>query len=109
MSGPRRPAAGSRPRRGWRGPLWRPGLPGLDVIGIVAAVLPGIDVSGTRKPFDPGADDSDVTPALDRLPVGIAGGLVVLSATPLYLPRAAVSAGLRLVVDLAAPMVAAYR
>ncbi|MGW1954670.1 DUF6234 family protein [Streptomyces sp. NPDC001920] len=85
------------------------GLLVLDVIGVVVAVLLGVDVSGDWKPFDPGADNSEVTLALHWLPVGIAGGLVVLSAGPLYLLRAAVSAGLQVLVGTAVLVLAAYR
>ncbi len=85
------------------------GLLVLDVIGVIVAVLSGVDVSGDWKPFDPGADDTEVTLAFPWLPVGGAGGLVVLSAGPLYLLRAVVGAGLQVVVGTAVLVVAVYR
>ncbi|MDF3147261.1 DUF6234 family protein, partial [Streptomyces sp. T21Q-yed] len=82
------------------------GLLVLDVVGVVAACLLGIDVSGDWKPFDPGADNSDVTLTLNWLYVGIAGGLVLLSAALLYLLRAVVSACLQVLVGVAVLVVA---
>ncbi|KUL20792.1 DUF6234 family protein [Streptomyces regalis] len=82
------------------------GLLVLDVVAVVAAFLLGIDVSGDWEPFDPGADNSDVTLTLNWLYVGIAGGLVLLSAAPLYWLRAVVSAGLQVLVGIAVLIVA---
>ncbi|MEJ8669275.1 DUF6234 family protein [Streptomyces sp. MS1.AVA.1] len=82
------------------------GLLVLDVIGAVAAFLAGIDVSGDWRPFDPGADNSDVTFGFTWLYVGIAGGVVLLTAAPLLRLRAVVSAGLQVLVGTAVLVVA---
>ncbi|SDO88700.1 hypothetical protein SAMN04487981_11499 [Streptomyces sp. cf386] len=82
------------------------GLLVLDVIGAVAAFLLGIDVNGDWKPFDPGADNSDVTFTQDWLYVGIAGGIVLLTAALLYLLRAFVSASLQVLAGMVVLLVA---
>ncbi|MEU9056971.1 DUF6234 family protein [Streptomyces sp. NPDC048384] len=82
------------------------GLLVLDVIGAVAAFLAGIDVSGDWRPFDPGADNSDVTFGFTWLYVGVAGGVVLLTAAPLLRLRAVVSAGLQVLVATAVLVVA---
>ncbi|KOV97401.1 hypothetical protein ADK65_25945 [Streptomyces sp. NRRL B-1140] len=76
------------------------GLLVLDGIGVVAAFLLGIDYSGW-KPFDPGADNSDIVLAPNWLYVGIAGGVMLLTAAPLYRLRAIVSTCLQVLVGIA--------
>ncbi|MFE6621434.1 DUF6234 family protein [Streptomyces sp. NPDC057740] len=71
------------------------GLLVLDAVGAVAAFLLGIDVSGDWRPFDPGADNSDVVFTVDWLYVGIAGGVILLTAALPYLLRAFVSVALQ--------------
>ncbi|MBT2365750.1 hypothetical protein J7E88_10600 [Streptomyces sp. ISL-10] len=66
----------------------------LDVIGAVAAFLLGIDYTGW-KPFDPGADNSDIALTPNWLYVGIAGGVMLLTAPLLYLLRAVISTGMQ--------------
>jgi hypothetical protein len=73
------------------------GLLVLDGIGAVAAFLLGIDYSGW-KPFDPGADNSGIALTPNWLYVGIAGGVILLSAPLLYRLRAVVSACLQVLV-----------
>ncbi|MFJ8631309.1 DUF6234 family protein [Streptomyces sp. NPDC093568] len=82
------------------------GLLLLDALGTVVALLLGIDVGGDWRPFDPGADNSDVTFTLSWLPVGVAGGIVLLTAAPLWLLRAVVSASLQVLVGMAVLVVA---
>lgn len=82
------------------------GLLVLDVLGAVVAFVLGIDVSGDWKPFDPGADNSDVTFTTDWLYVGIAGGIVLLTAALLCLLRAFVSASLQVLVGMVVLVVA---
>ncbi|WP_369270942.1 DUF6234 family protein [Streptomyces sp. R11] len=82
------------------------GLLVLDVIGAVAAFLLGIDVSGDWRPFDPGADNSDVTFGFNWLYVGIAGGVVLLTAALPYLLRAYVSVALQVLVGMVVLVVA---
>lgn len=76
------------------------GLIVLDGIGAVVAFLIGIDYSGW-KPFDPGADNSDVSLTPNWLYVGIAGGVMVLTAALLYRLRAIVSSCLQVLVGIA--------
>ncbi|WP_062724525.1 DUF6234 family protein [Streptomyces caeruleatus] len=83
------------------------GLLVLDAVGAVAAFLLGIDVSGDWQPFDPGADNSDVVFTVDWLYVGIAGGVVLLTAALPYLLRAVVSVALQVLVGTVVLVVAA--
>ncbi|MEU5395918.1 DUF6234 family protein [Streptomyces tibetensis] len=76
------------------------GLLVLDGIGAVAAFLLGIDYSGW-KPFDPGADNSDIALTPNWLYVGIAGGVMLLTAALLYRLRAIVSTCLQVLVGIA--------
>ncbi|AZQ34647.1 hypothetical protein EJ357_15135 [Streptomyces cyaneochromogenes] len=76
------------------------GLLVLDVLGAVVAFVLGIEVSGDWKPFDPGADNSDVTFTFNWLYVGIAGGIVLLTAALLCLLRAVVSASLQVLAGM---------
>ncbi|MCL8014660.1 DUF6234 family protein [Streptomyces sp. AS02] len=82
------------------------GLLVLDVLGAVVAFVLGIDVSGDWKPFDPGADNSDVTFTINWLYVGIAGGIVLLTAALLCLLRSVVSASLQVLVGMVVVVVA---
>ncbi|MFI2372113.1 DUF6234 family protein [Streptomyces sp. NPDC018833] len=81
------------------------GLLVLDVIGAVAAFLLGIDYSGW-KPFDPGADNSDITLTPNWLYVGIAGGVMLLTAPVLYLLRAVISTGTQVLAGLVVVVIA---
>jgi hypothetical protein len=81
------------------------GLLVLDGIGAVAAFLLGIDYSGW-KPFDPGADNSDIALTPNWLYVGIAGGVMLLTAALLYLLRAVVSACLQVLVGIVVLIIA---
>ncbi|MGP4085760.1 DUF6234 family protein [Streptomyces sp. KR55] len=81
------------------------GLLVLDGIGAVAAFLLGIDYSGW-KPFDPGADNSDISLTPNWLYVGIAGGVMLLTAALLYRLRAVVSACLQVLVGIAVLVIA---
>jgi hypothetical protein len=81
------------------------GLLVLDVIGAVVAFLIGIDYSGW-KPFDPGADNSGIALTPDWLYVGIAGGIMLLTAALLYRLRAIVSACLQVLVGIAVLLIA---
>ncbi|MFF5478236.1 DUF6234 family protein [Streptomyces sp. NPDC012935] len=82
------------------------GLLVLDVLGAVAAFLLGIDVSGDWRPFDPGADNSDVTLGFNWLYIGVAGGVVLLTAALPYLLRAFVSVALQVLVGMVVLVVA---
>ncbi|TXS40223.1 hypothetical protein EAO75_35075 [Streptomyces sp. uw30] len=82
------------------------GLLLLDVIGAVVAFLLGIGVSGDWRPFDPGADNSDVTFTSNWLYLGIAGGIVLLTAALLYLLRAVVSASVQVLVGVVVLVIA---
>ncbi|MFF8946125.1 DUF6234 family protein [Streptomyces sp. NPDC014864] len=66
------------------------GLLVVDGVAALAALLLGIDFHGW-KPFDPGADNSAVVLRPDWLYVGIAGGVVLLTAPLLYRLRALVT------------------
>lgn len=81
------------------------GLLVLDAIGTVVAFLLGIDYSGWQ-PFDPGADNSDVRLTPDWLYVGIAGGVILLTAVLLYRLRAVVSTCLQVLVAVVVVLVA---
>ncbi|KMS69165.1 hypothetical protein ACM01_36235 [Streptomyces viridochromogenes] len=82
------------------------GLLVLDVVLAVGAFLLGIDVSGDWQPFDPGADNSDVVLTIDWLYLGIAGGLVLLTAALPYLLRAFVSISTQVLVGVVVLIVA---
>ncbi|MCE7044950.1 DUF6234 family protein [Streptomyces purpurascens] len=81
------------------------GLLVLDGIGAVAAFLLGIDYSGW-KPFDPGADNSDIALTPNWLYVGIAAGVMLLTAALLFRLRALVSACLQVLVGIAVLVIA---
>ncbi|MFJ5728418.1 DUF6234 family protein [Streptomyces paradoxus] len=76
------------------------GLLVLDGIGAMAAFLLGIDYSGW-KPFDPGADNSGIALAPNWLYVGIAGGVMLLTAALLYRLCAIVSTCLQVLLGIA--------
>ncbi|MFI7415493.1 DUF6234 family protein [Streptomyces sp. NPDC049627] len=82
------------------------GLLVLDAVGTVVAFLIGIDYSGW-EPFDPAADNSDIDLTANWLYVGLAGGVVLLTAALLYWLRAVVSAGLQVLVGIAVLVIAA--
>lgn len=82
------------------------GLLVLDGVGAVVAFLLGIDVSGDWRPFDPGADNSDVVFTVNWLYLGIAGGIVLLTAALPYLLRAFVSVALQALVGMVVLVVA---
>lgn len=81
------------------------GLLVLDAVGAVVALLIGIANSGWQL-FDPGADNSrvDLTPVW--LYVGIAGGVILLSAALLYQLRAVVSTCLQVLIGSVVLLVA---
>lgn len=81
------------------------GLLVLDVIGTVVAFLVGIDYSGWR-PFDPAADNSDINLTPNWLYVGIAGGIILLTAALLYRLRAVISACLQVLVAIVVLLIA---
>jgi hypothetical protein len=72
----------------------------LDCIGVVAVFLLGIDYSGW-KPFDPGSDNSGISLTPNWLYVGIAGGVILLTAALLYQLRAVTGVCLQVLVGLA--------
>ncbi|WSQ14614.1 DUF6234 family protein [Streptomyces sp. NBC_01231] len=95
-----------RPRTGRR---WLPlagdiilaaGMLVLDCIGVVAVFLLGIDYSGW-KPFDPGSDNSGMSLTPNWLYVGIADGVILLTAALLYQLRAVASACLQVLAGIA--------
>ncbi|MGI5425999.1 DUF6234 family protein [Streptomyces sp. CA-179760] len=77
----------------------------LDGIGAGAAFLLGIDYSGW-KPFDPDVDNSDIALTPDWLYVGIAGGVMLLTAAVLVRLRAIVSACVQVLVGIAVLVIA---
>ncbi|MFB7930961.1 DUF6234 family protein [Streptomyces sp. NPDC056039] len=77
----------------------------LDGIGAAAAFLFGVDYSGW-KPFDAGADNSGIALTPDWLYVGLAGGIMLLTAAPLFRLRALVSACVQVLVGIAVLVVA---
>ncbi|MFJ7073182.1 DUF6234 family protein [Streptomyces sp. NPDC098781] len=81
------------------------GLLVLDVVGTIVAVLAGIDYSGWQ-PFDPAADNSDINLTPNWLYVGIAGGVILLTAVLLYRLRAVVSACLQVLVAIVVLLIA---
>ncbi|MGI5375297.1 DUF6234 family protein [Streptomyces sp. CA-251387] len=96
------------------GPRWLPlagdlalavGLLVLDAIGAVVAFLAGIDYSGWQ-PFDPAADNSDISLTANWLYVGIAGGVILLTAALLYRLRAVISACLQVLVAVVVLLIA---
>ncbi|MCD9872448.1 DUF6234 family protein [Streptomyces guryensis] len=81
------------------------GLLVLDAIGAVVAVLIGIDYSGWQ-PFDPGADNSGIHLTPDWQYVGIAGGVMLLTAALLHRLGAVVSTCLQVLAGIAVLLVA---
>ncbi|RPF33365.1 DUF6234 family protein [Streptomyces sp. TLI_185] len=81
------------------------GLLVLDAIGTVVALLIGIDYSGWQS-FDPRADNSDIHLTPNWLYVGIAGGLILLTAALLYRLRAVVSTCLQVLVAVTVMLIA---
>lgn len=82
------------------------GLLVLDAVGAVVALLIGIDYSGWQ-PFDPGADNSRVDLTPNWLYVGIAGGVILLTAALLYRLRAVVSTFVQVLTGMVVLLVAA--
>ncbi|NUQ97606.1 MAG: hypothetical protein HOY79_13985 [Streptomyces sp.] len=81
------------------------GLLVLDAIGTVVAFLIGIDYSDWQ-PFDAGADHSDIHLTSSWLYVGIAGGVILLTAVLLYRLRAVVSTCLQVLVAVVVVLLA---
>ncbi len=82
------------------------GLLVIDVIAPLIAFLFGLDAAG-YKMFDPAADNSSVSLTRPFAYVAVVGGIVLVSAFPLFTARAIISIGVQALAGLVLVLVAA--
>ncbi|WP_392756660.1 DUF6234 family protein [Streptomyces sp. LN590] len=81
------------------------GLLVIDVIAPLIAFVFGLDAAGYQM-FDPAADNSSVSLTRPFAYVAVVGGIVLVSALPLFMARAIISIGAQVLAGLVLVLVA---
>ncbi|MET8330442.1 DUF6234 family protein [Streptomyces sp. NPDC005181] len=81
------------------------GLLVIDVIAPLIAFVFGLDAAGYQM-FDPAADNSSVSLTHPFAYVAVVGGIVLISAFPLFMGRAVISVGVQVLAGLVLVLVA---